>query len=1557
MTFKEEVLRKKLYKVGKNWVVGATCALAVGLTFALSAQSVSGDSNIVSTTDIQKSDTTITTDDNQKEKLASPTTDNSATAENGTNGSAEKLDGKEPNSKQVVGQTVDATQNESVTTNTADNSTDKKETDSTNKDVTESTDKKETDSTNKDVTESTDKKETDSTNKDVTEITDKKEADVQKPKITEQSGGKYVEKDGQWYYYLNDGQNAKGLSKIDNNTQYFDNSGVQVKGQFVTIDNYNYYFDKTSGNELTGLQNIDGKTIVFNSEGQQLFNQYYQTDNGATYYVDATGQAVTGIKNIDGKNYYFDDLGQLKKGFSGVFDGQIMTFDQKTGQEVSSTTSEIKEGLTTQNTDYSEHNAVNGTDASNFENIDGYLTASSWYRPKDILRNGTDWAASTQTDFRPILSVWWPDKQTQVNYLNYMANLGFISNSDNFASTDNQSLLNEASDYVQKSIEMKISAQQSTNWLKDAMAAFIVTQPQWNETSEDIKNDHLQNGALTFVNSPLTPDANSNFRLLNRTPTNQTGKQAYNLDNSKGGFELLLANDVDNSNPVVQAEQLNWLYYLMNFGSITANDADANFDGIRVDAVDNVDADLLQIASDYFKLAYGVNKNDETANKHLSILEDWSHNDPLYVTDKGNDQLTMDDYMHTQLIWSLTKSSDIRGTMARFMNYYMVDRSNDSTENKAIPNYSFVRAHDSEVQTVIAQIVSDLYPDVKNSLAPTAEQLAAAFKVYNEDEKLADKKYTQYNMASAYAMLLTNKDTVPRVYYGDLYTDDGQYMATKSPYFDAINTLLKARIQYVSGGQSMAVDNHDVLTSVRYGKGAMTSSDEGTEETRNQGVGVIVSNNASLKLNDDTVTLHMGAAHKNQAYRSLLATTADGLAYYDTDDNAPVVYTNDNGDLIFTSQSIYGVQNPQVSGYLAVWVPVGAQAGQDARTSSDSSTSTDGKVFHSNAALDSQVIYEGFSNFQAFATEDSDYTNAVIAQNADQFKNWGVTSFQLAPQYRSSTDTSFLDSIIQNGYAFTDRYDLGYKTPTKYGTVDQLRAAIKALHANGIQAIADWVPDQIYNLPGQELATVTRTNSFGEDDTSSDIDNALYVVQSRGGGAYQSTYGGAFLDKLKALYPTLFETPQISTGLPIDGSVKITEWAAKYFNGSNIQGKGAGYVLKDVGSNKYFKVVSNTKDDDYLPKQLTNDLSETGFTHDDKGIIYYTLSGYRAQNAFIQDDNNNYYYFDQTGHLVTGLQKINNHTYFFLPNGIELVQSFLQNADGTTVYFDKKGQQIFGQYATDQNGVAYYFDNTGAMVRSGFATIDGHQQYFDKNGVQVKNQLVTATDGYKYYFEPGNGNMAVLKFVKNSDGQWYYFDDNGHAVTGLQTINGKSQYFYSDGRQSKGQFININGDTFYTDDANGYLVTGVQKINDTTYIFDQSGNLIKNQYYQLSNGKYVLLDNDGHVTTGFVKQNNELRYFDVNGEQVKDSVIVDPNTKLSYYFNATDGLAVKNDYFEYQGQWYLTDSNYQLIKGFKAVDGNLQHFDEVTGVQTKDSSLVSAQGKSYQFDNNGNAVL
>ena len=665
------------------------------------------------------------------------------------------------------------------------------------------------------------------------------------------------------------------------------------------------------------------------------------------------------------------------------------------------------------------------------------------------------------------------------------------------------------------------------------MNQMVDSQSNWNISSESKGTDNLQGGALLYVNSDLTPNANSDYRLLNRTPTNQKGQITTN--GNQGGYEMLLANDVDNSNPIVQAEQLNWLYYMMNIGSIAQNDPTANFDGYRVDAVDNVNADLLQIAGDYFKAAYGTNQSDANANNHISILEDWDNNDPAYVKAQGNNQLTMDFPMHLALKYSLNMPSSARSGLEPAISTSLVNRAADATENEAQPNYSFIRAHDSEVQTVIAQIIKDKINPSSDGLTVSTDEIAKAFEIYNADELKADKEYTAYNIPSSYALMLTNKDTIPRVYYGDLFTDDGQYMSAKSPYYDALTSLLQSRVKYVSGGQSMNMtylhNNQGLLTSVRYGKDAMTANDTGTSETRTQGIGLIVGNKTDLNLNnDEQIVLNMGAAHKNQAYRALMLSTKDGLKIYNNDDEAPVSYTDDQGRLIFKSDVVYGVSDAQVSGYSAAWVPVGANDSQDARTESSTTASTDGNTYHSNSALDSQVIYEGFSNFQAMPTQADEYTNIKIAENAQLFKSLGITSFELAPQYRSSTDNSFLDSVIQNGYAFTDRYDIGYNTPTKYGTVDQLLDALRALYAQGIQAINDWVLDQIYNLPGEEIVTASRTNGSGKVNESSVINNTLYDSRTVGGGEYQAIYGGAFLDKLKQDYPELFETKQISTG-------------------------------------------------------------------------------------------------------------------------------------------------------------------------------------------------------------------------------------------------------------------------------------------------------------------------------------------------------------------------------------------------------------------------------------------
>lgn len=422
----------------------------------------------------------------------------------------------------------------------------------------------------------------------------------------------------------------------------------------------------------------------------------------------------------------------------------------------------------------------------------------------------------------------------------------------------------------------------------------------------------------------------------------------------------------------------------------------------------------------------------------------------------------------------------------------------------------------------------------------TRDEIKKAFEIYNEDIDKAHKTYASYNLPSVYALMLTNKDSVTRVYYGDLYRENGHYMAKKTPYFDAIDTLLRARIKYVAGGQDMEVKkvgNDGLLTSVRYGKGANNRTDLGTSETRTQGMGVIMTNNYDFRLgSNETVTMNMGRAHRNQLYRPLLLTTKDGIATYLNDSDVPknlLKRTDWNGNLTFNANDVFGVENVQVSGYLGVWVPYGAKANQDARTQPSNRANSDGQVYKSSAALDSQVMYEAFSNFQAFADDQPElYMNRVLAKNTDLLKAWGITSVGLPPQYVSSKDGTFLDSTIDNGYAFDDRYDMALSQNNKYGSLEDLLNVLRALHKDGIQAIADWVPDQIYNLPGKEVVNATRVNGYGYHQAGYQIVDQAYVANTRTDGTdYQGKYGGAFLDELKAKYPAIFERVQISTAV------------------------------------------------------------------------------------------------------------------------------------------------------------------------------------------------------------------------------------------------------------------------------------------------------------------------------------------------------------------------------------------------------------------------------------------
>ncbi|WP_367276246.1 glucosaminidase domain-containing protein [uncultured Ruminococcus sp.] len=173
-----------------------------------------------------------------------------------------------------------------------------------------------------------------------------------------------------------------------------------------------------------------------------------------------------------------------------------------------------------------------------------------------------------------------------------------------------------------------------------------------------------------------------------------------------------------------------------------------------------------------------------------------------------------------------------------------------------------------------------------------------------------------------------------------------------------------------------------------------------------------------------------------------------------------------------------------------------------------------------------------------------------------------------------------------------------------------------------------------------------------------------------------------------------------------------------------------------------------------------------------------------------------YYYVDADAGKLTGTQR-----------GLVTLQGEETEAD-TLFLLDDCGALRLG-FFTDENGCRYYSDETGAAA-VGDVQIDGIWYQFGTDGVQVIGW--TEIGCHTYYFDPGTGNsLTGLCWIQGSlyditpeggvqtgwktvSGDTYYFDpDTGTAVSGIQSIDGKSCYFYGDGTMLCNGIILVDG--------------------------------------------------------------------------------------------------------------------------------------------------------------------
>lgn len=123
----------------------------------------------------------------------------------------------------------------------------------------------------------------------------------------------WVQLDGKWYYYYEDGSLAKGWKNIDGYWYYFTDDCVMYKG-WIQLNGYWYYLSETTGVMAKGWKEVDNYWYYFKDDG--VMQKGWIQLSGYWYYLDeTTGVMSKGWKEVDNYWYYFKDDGVMYKGW------------------------------------------------------------------------------------------------------------------------------------------------------------------------------------------------------------------------------------------------------------------------------------------------------------------------------------------------------------------------------------------------------------------------------------------------------------------------------------------------------------------------------------------------------------------------------------------------------------------------------------------------------------------------------------------------------------------------------------------------------------------------------------------------------------------------------------------------------------------------------------------------------------------------------------------------------------------------------------------------------------------------------------------------------------------------------------------------------------------------------------------------------------------------------------------------------------------------------------------------------------------------------------------
>ena len=108
---------------------------------------------------------------------------------------------------------------------------------------------------------------------------------------------------------------------------------------------------------------------------------------------------------------------------------------------------------------------------------------------------------------------------------------------------------------------------------------------------------------------------------------------------------------------------------------------------------------------------------------------------------------------------------------------------------------------------------------------------------------------------------------------------------------------------------------------------------------------------------------------------------------------------------------------------------------------------------------------------------------------------------------------------------------------------------------------------------------------------------------------------------------------------------------------------------------------------------------------------------------------------------------------------------------------------------------------------------------------------------HTYYFG-SSGAMVRASFVTTKKGT-YYFDINGHMVTGFKSLLLLEYYFNEDGIQQFNTLIEDGGYTYYVNKLGLVVKSSFVEFPDGIHYFNIQGHMLKNTSIRLLFKKYT----------------------------------------------------------------------------------------------------------------------